>query len=69
MDNAGIRVEDLNAAMAFFVESGLELEGEMTVDGQWIDHIVGLDGVRNDVAIIYRLAGYLPNNLKNSCFL
>lgn len=52
MDNIGIVVEDLKAAIAFFVELGLELEGEMTVEGQWVDRVVGLDGVRNDVAII-----------------
>jgi catechol 2,3-dioxygenase-like lactoylglutathione lyase family enzyme len=52
IDNVGIVVEDLKAAIAFFVELGLELEGEMTIEGQWIDHIVGLDGVRNDIAMM-----------------
>ena len=52
MDNVGIVVDDLKAAIAFFVELGLELEGETTVEGQWVDRIVGLDGVRNDIAMM-----------------
>lgn len=52
MDNIGIVVGDLKAAIAFFVELGLELEGEMTVEGQWVDRVVGLNGVRNDVAMM-----------------
>ncbi len=52
MDNVGIVVDDLAAAIAFFVELGLELEGEMTVEGQWVDRIVGLSGVRNDIAMM-----------------
>jgi catechol 2,3-dioxygenase-like lactoylglutathione lyase family enzyme len=52
MDNIGIVVEDLKAAIAFFVELGLELEGEMTVEGQWVDRVVGLDGVRSDIAMM-----------------
>ena len=52
MDNVGIVVDDLKAVTAFFVELGLELEGEATVEGQWVDRIVGLDGVRNDIAMM-----------------
>ena len=52
MDNVGIVVEDLKAAIAFFVELGLELEGETTVEGQWVDRVVGLDGVRSDVVMM-----------------
>src|SRR5713226_2060430 len=52
MDNVGIVVDDLKAATAFFVELGLELEVEMTVEGQWVDRVVGLDGVRNDIAMM-----------------
>ena len=52
MDNVGIVVDDQRAATAFFVELGLELEGEATVEGQWVDRVVGLDGVRNDVAMM-----------------
>jgi len=52
MDNVGVVVDDLEAVAGFFVELGLELEGEATVEGQWVDRIVGLDGVRNDIAIL-----------------
>src|SRR3990170_8325047 len=52
MDNIGIVVHDLKAAIAFFVELGLEFEGETTVEGQWVDRVVGLDGVRNDIAMM-----------------
>ena len=51
-DNVGIVVEDLKAAVAFFVELGLQLEGETTVEGQWVDRIVGLDGVRSDIVMM-----------------
>jgi catechol 2,3-dioxygenase-like lactoylglutathione lyase family enzyme len=52
MDNVGIVVDDLEAAIAFFVELGLELEGEATVEGDSVDRIVGLDGVRSDIAML-----------------
>ena len=52
MDNVGIVVDDLEAAIAFFIELGLELEGETTVEGHWVDRIVGLDGVRSDIAMM-----------------
>ncbi|HKG25899.1 MAG TPA: VOC family protein [Thermomicrobiales bacterium] len=52
MDNVGIVVDDLKAAIAFFAELGLELEGETTVEGQRVDRIVGLDGVRSDIAMM-----------------
>jgi catechol 2,3-dioxygenase-like lactoylglutathione lyase family enzyme len=52
MDNVGIVVDDLKAVIAFFVELGLELEGEATVEGRWVDRIVGLDGVRSDIAML-----------------
>jgi catechol 2,3-dioxygenase-like lactoylglutathione lyase family enzyme len=52
MDNVGIVVDDFKAAIAFFVELGLELEGEATVEGRWVDRIVGLDGVRSDIAML-----------------
>ena len=52
MENVGIVVDDLAAAIAFFVELGLELEGETAVGGRWADRVVGLDGVRVDVAMM-----------------
>lgn len=50
MDNILIVVDDLKAAIAFFAELGMELEGETTVEGPWVDRIVGLRGVRSDIA-------------------
>src|SRR5687768_15816143 len=50
MDNILLVVDDLKAAIAFFTELGLELEGETTVEGQSVDRMVGLDGVRSDIA-------------------
>ena len=52
MDNVAIVVDDLKAAIAFFVDLGLVLEGETTVEGAWVDRIVGLDGVRSDIAMM-----------------
>ena len=52
MHNVGIVVDDLKASIAFFAELGLELEGETTVEGQWMDRIVGLNGVRSDIAMM-----------------
>ena len=50
MDNVLIVVEDLEAAKAFFAELGMELDGETQVEGPWVDRVVGLNGVRADIA-------------------
>ena len=52
MDNVGIVVEDLDAAIAFFTELGMELEGKARIEGLWADRTVGLDGVRSDIAMM-----------------
>jgi catechol 2,3-dioxygenase-like lactoylglutathione lyase family enzyme len=52
MDNVGIVFDDPKAAIAFFVELGMELEGEMRVEGRWADRVVGLDDVQVDVAMM-----------------
>jgi len=52
MDHAGIVVEDLAEAIAFFIELGLELEGETTVEGEWADRLIALEGVRADIAML-----------------
>jgi len=52
MHNVGIVVDDLKVAIAFFAELGLELERETTVEGQSVDRIVGLNGVRSDIAMM-----------------
>jgi catechol 2,3-dioxygenase-like lactoylglutathione lyase family enzyme len=52
MDNILLVVEDLPAAIAFFTELGMELEGEYTVEGEWVDRIIGLEGARSDIAMM-----------------
>ncbi|MFI5711042.1 VOC family protein [Kribbella sp. NPDC051620] len=52
MDNTGIVVDDLAAAVAFFTELGMELEGEAQIEGPWADQCVGLEGVRCDIAMM-----------------
>jgi len=52
MDHVGIVVDDLAAAIAFFVELGLELEGEASLEGPLVDRVVGLEGVRSDIAML-----------------
>jgi catechol 2,3-dioxygenase-like lactoylglutathione lyase family enzyme len=52
MDNVGIVVDDLQAAVAFFTELGLEFEGGQSVEGSWVDQTVGLKGVRSEIAMM-----------------
>jgi len=52
MDNVGVVVDDLAGAVAFFKELGMELEGEAQVEGLSVDRLVGLDGVRSDIAMM-----------------
>ena len=52
MDSVLIVVDDLEAAKAFFAELGMELEGETTVEGYWVDQVVGLNGARADIAMM-----------------
>jgi catechol 2,3-dioxygenase-like lactoylglutathione lyase family enzyme len=52
MDNVGVVVDDLETAIAFFIELGLELDGEAEVEGRWVDRVVGLDDVRADIAMV-----------------
>lgn len=52
MDNVLIVVEDLEAAKAFFLELGMELEGEMPIEGSWVDKVLGLENVRSEIALL-----------------
>jgi catechol 2,3-dioxygenase-like lactoylglutathione lyase family enzyme len=58
MDHVGIVVDDLAAATAFFVELGLELRGESPVQGGWVDRVVGLEGVRAEIAMLQTPDGH-----------
>ena len=52
MDNVLIVVEDLDDVIAFFVEIGMELEGRGPVEGRWVERVIGLDDVRQEVAML-----------------
>lgn len=52
MDNVGIVVEDLDAAIEFFTELGLDLEGRAPIEGDWADGVTGLHGMRVEIAMM-----------------
>lgn len=52
MDNVGIVVEDIDAAIEFFVELGLTLEGRMPVDGEWAGRVTGVRDQRVEIAMM-----------------
>jgi len=52
MDHVGVVVDDLEAAKAFFVDLGMELEGEAPIEGRWVDRVNGIDGVQVDIAMM-----------------
>ena len=52
MEHVSVVVDDLEAAKAFFLELGMELEGEAPIEGRWVDRVNGLDGVRVDIAMM-----------------
>jgi catechol 2,3-dioxygenase-like lactoylglutathione lyase family enzyme len=52
MDNVGIVVEDLDAAIGFFTELGLVLEGRAMVEGDWAENVTGLRGMRVEIAMM-----------------
>ncbi|MFW2513509.1 VOC family protein [Demequina sp. SO4-13] len=58
LENIGIVVEDLAAAVDFFEQLGLTLLGEATVEGDWVDRVVGLDQVRSQVAMLQTADGH-----------
>jgi catechol 2,3-dioxygenase-like lactoylglutathione lyase family enzyme len=58
LDHVGIVVDDLAAATAFFVDLGLELQAEWSVEGDWVDRVVGLEGVRAENAMLETRDGH-----------
>jgi catechol 2,3-dioxygenase-like lactoylglutathione lyase family enzyme len=52
MDNVGIVVEDIDAAIAFFTELGLTLEGRMPIEGEWAGRVTGVRGQRVEIAMM-----------------
>jgi len=52
MDNVSIVVQDLDAAIAFFTELGLTLEGRMPIEGEWAGRVTGVHGQRVEIAML-----------------
>src|SRR5438477_9233643 len=67
MDNVGIVVEDLDAAIEFFTELGLELEGRAPIEGDWADGVTGLRDMRVEIAMMRTPDGH--SRLELSRFL
>lgn len=67
MDNVGIVVENLDAAIGFFTELGLDLKGRAPVEGDWADGVTGLHGTRVEIAMMRTPDGH--SRLELSRFL
>ena len=67
MDNVGIVVESLDAAISFFGELGLELEGRATIEGDWAERVTGLRPMRVEIAMMRTPDGH--SRLEISRFL
>jgi catechol 2,3-dioxygenase-like lactoylglutathione lyase family enzyme len=67
MDNVGIVVEALDAAVSFFAELGLELEGRATIEGDWAERVTGLRDMRVEIAMMRTPDGH--SRLELSRFL
>ena len=67
MDNVGIVVEDIDGAIEFFTELGLELEGRAPVEGGWADGVTGLRDMRVEIAMMRTPDGH--SRLELSRFL
>ena len=67
MDNVGIVVESLDAAISFFAELGLELEGRAMVEGEWAGRVTGLRDQRVEIAMMRTPDGH--SRLELSRFL
>ncbi|HVE32060.1 MAG TPA: VOC family protein [Gemmatimonadaceae bacterium] len=67
MDNVGIVVESLDAAISFFTELGLRLEGRAMVEGEWAGRVTGLGAQRVEIAMLVTPDGH--SRLELSRFL
>jgi catechol 2,3-dioxygenase-like lactoylglutathione lyase family enzyme len=52
LDHVSVVVDDLAAAIAFFTALGMTIEGEMPIEGPWVDRINGLEGVQVDIVMM-----------------
>ena len=66
MDNVLIVVEDMDAVIAFFVELGMELEGRGSVEGAWVESVIGIADVRQDIAMLHIPGG--PGRIELAMF-
>jgi catechol 2,3-dioxygenase-like lactoylglutathione lyase family enzyme len=67
MDNVGIVVEDIDAAIEFFTELGLALEGRAPIEGDWAERVTGLSDMRVEIAMMRTPDGH--SRLELSRFL
>lgn len=67
MDNVGVVVENIDAAIEFFTELGLELEGRAPIEGAWADGVTGLRDMRVEIAMMRTPDGH--SRLELSRFL
>src|SRR4030081_3088036 len=67
MDSVGIVLEDIDAAIEFFTELGLELEGRASIEGDWADGVTGLRDMRVEIAMLVTPDGH--SRLELSRFL
>jgi catechol 2,3-dioxygenase-like lactoylglutathione lyase family enzyme len=58
LEHVGIVVHDLAAAIEFFTQLGLKVQGKASVEGRWVDRVVGLQGVRADIAMLQTPDGH-----------
>jgi catechol 2,3-dioxygenase-like lactoylglutathione lyase family enzyme len=58
MDNIGIVVEDMDTVISFFTELGLDLEGRMTIEGDWAERVTGLRDMRCEIAMMVTPDGH-----------
>jgi len=52
LDHVSVVVDDLTAAIAFFTELGMTLEGQTSVEGEWVDRVNGLEDVQADIVMM-----------------
>ena len=52
LHHVSVVVDDLEAAQAFFMELGMELEGAAPIEGEWVDRVNAIEGVRVDIAMM-----------------
>lgn len=66
MDNVSIIAEDMKAMVAFFVDVGMQVEGETTVEGPWVSQVIGLEDVKSDIVMLVTPDGH--NRIELSSF-